>query len=135
MSKSRGNVVNPDEVREIYGADATRLYICFLGPFDKDKPWATTGIDGVKRFLDRTWRLVVDDEGKTLPPQDEAPPEALNKLLHKTIKKVGDDLENLQFNTAISAMMILVNEMYAQNVRPRAILKPWFSFSLPSPPM
>ncbi len=134
MSKSRGNVVNPDEVREIYGADATRLYICFLGPFDKDKPWNTTGIDGVKRFLDRTWRLVVDDEGKALPFQDEAPSEALNKLLHKTIKKVGEDLEGLNFNTAISAMMILVNELYSQNVRPRRVLTPLMQLLAPLAP-
>ena len=65
MSKSRGNTVNPDDVKEKYGADAVRLYICFIGPFDKDKPWATTGIDGVKRFLDRVWRLIFD-ENETL---------------------------------------------------------------------
>lgn len=134
MSKSRGNVVNPDEVREIYGADATRLYICFLGPFDKDKPWNTTGIDGVKRFLDRTWRLVVDDEGNTLPFQDDPPPQALNKLLHKTIKKVGEDLEGLNFNTAISAMMILVNELYSLNLRPRAVLVPLMQLLAPLAP-
>ncbi|HMN68117.1 MAG TPA: leucine--tRNA ligase [Bdellovibrionales bacterium] len=119
MSKSRGNVVNPDEVREQYGADATRMYISFLGPFDKDKPWATTGIDGVRRFLDRVWRLVVSDEGQTLELDAGAVPEALNKLLQKTIKKVGEDYDSMSFNTAISAMMILVNEMYGQNVRSR----------------
>lgn len=123
MSKSRGNVVSVDEVKELYGADAVRMYISFLGPFDKDKPWATTGIAGVHRFLDRVWRLVVDQDGKTIDPSDDPPPEALNKLLHKTIKKVGDDLEALSFNTAISALMILVNEIYAQNVKPRVLLK------------
>lgn len=134
MSKSRGNVVNPDDVREQYGADATRMYICFLGPFDKDKPWAMNGIDGVKRFLDRTWRMVVDDNGNTLPYQEDAPPESINKLLHKTIKKVGDDLENLNFNTAISAMMILVNELYSQNVRPRSVLMPLIQLMAPLAP-
>ncbi|MGE0527266.1 MAG: leucine--tRNA ligase [Bdellovibrionales bacterium] len=131
MSKSRGNVVNPDEVREQYGADATRMYICFLGPFDKDKPWATNGIEGVHRFLDRVWRLIVTEEaGGNAEPQAEAEitaaapvPESLNRLLHKTIKKVGEDIESLGFNTAVSAMMILVNEIYSQNVRPRAVLK------------
>ncbi len=134
MSKSRGNVVNPDDVREIYGADATRLYICFLGPFDKDKPWNTTGIDGVKRFLDRTWRLIADDDGNTLAFNDDVPSPSLNKLLHKTIKKVGEDLENLNFNTAISAMMILVNELYSQNVRPRAVLLPLVQLLAPLAP-
>jgi len=134
MSKSRGNVVNPDEVREAYGADATRLYICFLGPFDKDKPWSTTGIDGVKRFLDRTWRLVVDDEGRTLPFDESQPSEALMKLLHKTIRKVGEDLEGLNFNTAISAMMILVNELYSANVRPRQVLVPLVQLLAPLAP-
>jgi leucyl-tRNA synthetase len=123
MSKSRGNVVNVDDVRTTYGADAARLYICFLGPFDKDKPWATTGIAGVHRFLERVWRLVVDDEGKTLPQTNDQAPEALQKLLHKTVKKVGQDLEALSFNTAISAMMILVNELYSLNVRPTAVVK------------
>ena len=123
MSKSRGNVVSVDEVKELYGADAVRMYISFLGPFDKDKPWATTGIAGVHRFLDRVWRLIVDGEGKTLALADDPAPEALTKLLHKTIKKVSDDLEALSFNTAISALMILVNEIYALNVKPRALLK------------
>ncbi len=123
MSKSRGNVVNPDEVRETYGADATRMYISFLGPFDKDKPWATNGIEGVRRFLDRVWRLIVADDGTNLPLDNEPPSESLNKLLHKTIKKVGEDLEGLNFNTAISAMMILVNEVYSLGVRPAPVLR------------
>ncbi len=122
MSKSRGNVVNVDDVREIYGADATRLYICFLGPFDKDKPWATTGIAGVHRFLERFWRLAVGEDGQTLKPDLTPANVELQKLLHKTIQKVGEDLESLSFNTAISAMMILVNEMYSQSVRPKEVL-------------
>jgi leucyl-tRNA synthetase len=122
MSKSRGNVVNPDEVREQYGADAARMYICFLGPFDKSKPWSTSGIEGVSRFLDRVWRLVVTEDGQNHPYSEEVP-EELNRVLHKTIKKVGDDIDNLSFNTAISAMMILVNEIYAANVRPRRVLQ------------
>lgn len=123
MSKSRGNVVNPDEVREEYGADATRLYIAFLGPFDKDKPWAAQGIEGVRRFLDRTWRLVVDDQGHCHAEDIQNLPPELIKLHHKTIKKVGEDIDSLSFNTAISAMMILVNELYKQNCRPQSILK------------
>ena len=123
MSKSRGNVVNPDDVREQYGADAARLYISFLGPFDKDKPWSTSGIVGVHRFLERVWRLVVDDTGATLPISEGHSPEALNKLLHKTIKKVGADIDSLSFNTAISALMILVNDMVNLSNRPRSALK------------
>lgn len=122
MSKSRGNVVAVDDVRTQYGADAVRLYICFLGPFEKDKPWSTTGIEGVHRFLDRTWRLVVDEDGGNHPLTTDVP-EALNKTLHKTVKKVGDDLEAMSFNTAISAMMILVNECYSLGVRPAPVLK------------
>lgn len=123
MSKSRGNVIGTDEVRELYGADATRLYISFLGPFDKDKPWSTTGIAGVHRFLDRVWRMVVDAEEKNQILTEDVLPESLNKLLHKTIKKVGDDLESLSFNTAISALMILVNEIGSAKVKQRGILK------------
>ncbi|MCB0366506.1 MAG: leucine--tRNA ligase [Bdellovibrionaceae bacterium] len=121
MSKSRGNVVNPDDVREEFGSDACRVYICFMGPFDKAKPWSNQGIEGVRRFLDRAWRLTVDDEGKLIA-EDSTPSEALTRLMHKTIKKVGEDIENMSFNTAISAMMILVNEMYKENSRPKAVL-------------
>ncbi len=133
MSKSRGNVINPDEVRQQYGADAARLYICFLGPFDKSKPWSTTGIDGVRRFLDRLWRLVVAEDGSTHQFSEEVS-EDLNRLLHKTIKKVGEDIENLSFNTAISAMMILVNEIYAQNARPQRVLRPLVQLLAPFAP-
>ncbi len=122
MSKSRGNVINPDDLRERYGADALRSYILFMGPMDRDKPWSETGIEGVQRFLDRVWRLVVDDNG--IPQVSDCTlPEDLNKLLHKTIKKVGEDIETLNFNTAISAMMILVNETYKSQIRPRGLAK------------
>ena len=134
MSKSRGNVVNIDEIRETYGADATRMYISFLGPFDKDKPWATTGIEGVKRFLDRVWRLIVAEDGSAHKFNSEPIPDSLNKLLHKTIKKVGDDLEAMSFNTAISAMMILVNEMYGQNYKSVTLLKPLVQLLAPLAP-
>lgn len=132
MSKSRGNTVNPDDVRKRYGADALRLYILFLGPMDRDKPWSETGIEGVQRFLDRVWRLV-DDDGKT--QLEHVPiPEELNRLLHKTIKKVGEDIESLSFNTAISAMMILVNEVYKVGVRPHALAKPLVQLLAPFAP-
>ncbi len=133
MSKSRGNVVNNDEVRDTFGADAARLYICFMGPFDKDKPWSSAGVEGVRRFLDRVWRLCVDEAGTSLA-QDEVVPEELNRLLHKTIKKVGDDIETLSFNTAVSAMMILVNEIYRLGIRPRSVLKTLAQLLMPFAP-
>ena len=122
MSKSRGNVVNPDDVRKEYGADATRAYICFLGPFDKDKPWATNGIDGVRRFLDRVWRLVVDENGNCAASDSETVPEEFIRLHHKTIKKVQEDYETMGFNTVVSALMIWLNELYKLNIKPKALL-------------
>lgn len=121
MSKSRGNVIGADEVREQEGADAVRLYISFMGPTDKDKAWSTNGIEGVRRFLDRLWRLAIDENGQVVAREEKAPPE-IEKLLHKTIKKVTEDIEAMSFNTAISAMMILVNEIYKANVRPKSVL-------------
>ncbi len=122
MSKSRGNGVNPDEVRERFGADALRMYILFLGPMDREKPWNENGIDGVQRFLDRVWRLAVNEEG-IAHTQDVEIPEELNRLMHKTIKKVEEDIDSLSFNTAISAMMILVNETYRAGIRPKTLVK------------
>jgi leucyl-tRNA synthetase len=133
MSKSRGNVINPDEVREQYGADAVRLYICFMGPFDKDKPWDTKGIEGVRRFLDRIWRLVKDEDGNLVATKTQSPPE-VQKLLHKTLKKVGEDIESLSFNTAISAMMILVNEIYRHEDRSQDTLKVLAQMLMPFAP-
>jgi leucyl-tRNA synthetase len=106
MSKSRGNVVNPDEVIKRYGADTLRLYEMFMGPFDAVKPWSTKNIEGCFRFLQKVWRLAEESE-----LIDDKPSDDLNRLLHKTIKKVGEDIENFAFNTAISHMMILANEM------------------------
>jgi leucyl-tRNA synthetase len=104
MSKSLGNVVNPDDVISQYGADAFRMYEMFMGPLEMAKPWATNGIVGISRFLEKVWRLY----DKKI---DNSPlPKNIDGLMHKTIKKVGEDIENLRFNTAISAMMILVNE-------------------------
>lgn len=121
MSKSRGNVINPDEVRDQFGADAARMYICFMGPPDRDKPWATNGIEGVRRFLDRVWRLSFNEQGEVIAG-DQALPTETEKLLHKTIKKVTHDIENLSFNTAVSAMMILVNDLYKVEAKSRKTL-------------
>lgn len=121
MSKSRGNVINPDEVRDQFGADAARMYICFMGPPDRDKPWATNGIEGVRRFLDRVWRLTFNEQGEIIAG-DQALPAETEKLLHKTIKKVTHDIENLSFNTAVSAMMILVNDLYKVEAKSKKTL-------------
>jgi leucyl-tRNA synthetase len=133
MSKSRGNVVNPDDVRMEYGADAARLYISFLGPFDKDKPWDTKGIEGVRRFLERVWRLAVDEDGRVLA-DDTALPDEVLRTFHKTIKKVTEDLESMSFNTAISAMMILVNDLYKANIRPKEVLRTLSQLLMPFAP-
>ncbi len=107
MSKSLGNVINPDDVIKDFGADSMRMYEMFMGPLSVSKPWSTTGISGVYRFLDRVWRL--SEERELI---NEEAPEALDKLLHKTIKKVTHDTNNLEFNTAISQMMIFINDLY-----------------------
>lgn len=133
MSKSRGNVVNPDDVREEFGADACRVYICFMGPFDKAKPWANQGIEGVRRFLERVWRLALNEAG-TVIADPSAPSDAVHRLLHKTIKKVGEDIETMNFNTAISAMMIMVNEMYKETCRSRTVLTTLAQLLMPFAP-
>ncbi len=122
MSKSRGNVINPDEVREEYGADALRCFILFLGPMDRDKPWNPNGLNGVRKFLERVWRLCVGSDNNFLG-DDSKISENLKRLIHKTIKKVGEDIENLHFNTAISALMVLVNEMYKEECHCTEVLK------------
>jgi len=125
MSKSRGNVVNPDDVIADQGADALRLYLMFLGPLERDKPWNTQGIEGVRRFLDRAWRLYFDIETNELLPavQDVPPTEAELHILHKTIDAVTTMTEDLRFNTAISQMMMFVNEMGGRDVRSRQVLE------------
>jgi leucyl-tRNA synthetase len=134
MSKSRGNVINPDEVQKEYGADAARMYISFIGPFDKDKPWDPKGIEGIRRFLERVWRLVYNDDGILSCNDDQPLPVTVEKQLHKTIKKISEDIEKLSFNTAISAMMILVNEIYRENVRPKSALKILSQLMMPFAP-
>jgi leucyl-tRNA synthetase len=134
MSKSRGNVVNLDEIVSKYGADALRTFISFMGPMEKDKPWSPHGIDGVKRFLDRLTRLVVDENGLLVATQEEALSDEALRVLHKTIKKVTADIENMSFNTSISAMMILVNELYRMNIRSTKALRPLVQMLMPFAP-
>ncbi len=109
MSKSKGNVVNPDQIVESHGADTLRLYEMFMGPLDASVAWSTTGIDGARRFLDRIWRLFVTDDGSLTKKVTESGTE-LEKVYHQTVKKVTDDYTGLHFNTAISQMMVFVNE-------------------------
>ena len=138
MSKSKLNVVNPDDVIERYGADAMRLYELFMGPLEVQKPWQMQGVEGVNRFLHRVWRLVVDPKTGALNPRiTEAPPEsaeALNRVLHKTIKKVASDTEQLQMNTAIAQMMIFVNEATTAETLPREILSAFLRLLAPYAP-
>jgi leucyl-tRNA synthetase len=133
MSKTRGNVINPDDVVREFGADAFRMYEMFMGPLDMVKPWNTQGLEGVYRFLGRVWRLYCDEEGKLLL-DDSEPSAALLKVLHQTIKKVGEDTETLAFNTAISQMMIFVNEVTAQEKRPHKLLEPFILLLAPYAP-
>lgn len=122
MSKSKYNVVNPDDIVNTYGADSLRLYEMFLGPLEQYKPWNTAGITGVHNFLKKLWRLYMDNNGlkvTTKPPEKEA-----LKTLHKTIKKVQEDIENFSFNTSVSTFMIAVNELVAQKCYSKDILEP-----------
>ena len=127
MSKSRGNVINPDQVVEKYGADSMRLYEMFMGPLEATKPWSMRGVEGVYRFLGRVWRLVVDDRADDVRLNDSVQrvvsDRDTKRKLHQTIKKVTEDLDGMRFNTAISAMMELANHLTKLEVRPRSVLE------------
>jgi len=138
MSKSKLNVVNPDDVISAYGADAMRLYELFMGPLEVQKPWQMKDVEGVNRFLQRVWRLVVDEETGDLNPKvvdalASSEPD-LERTLHKTIKKVSSDTETLQMNTAIAQMMIFTNEATTAASLPREILRPFLSLLSPYAP-
>ncbi len=122
MSKSMYNVVNPDMICDTYGADTLRLYEMFLGPLEQSKPWDTKGIDGVNRFLKRVWRLFYDRDGFIVTDEKASPAEL--KTLHRLIGKARTDIENFSFNTAVSAFMIAVNELYEHQCHKREILEP-----------
>ena len=158
MSKSRGNVVNPDDVLAEYGADAFRLYEMFMGPLQDTKPWNTKGVEGVYRFLGRVWRLFVDEHSETEFEQAETITETTKrrellglikinpaikdgpatpaqlKTLHVCIKKVTEDLEAMRFNTAISAMMVFVNEAITWETKPAQVLQPFLQLLAPFAP-
>src|SRR5260370_14292937 len=129
MSKSRGNVINPDRVVSEYGADSMRLYEMFMGPLEATKLWSMRGVEGVYRFLGRVWRLFVDERALNVniaPTVQNVPPDkdTLRKL-HQTIEKVTVDLDGMRFNTAIAAMMELTNHLTKQDVKPRSVLEPF----------
>ncbi|MHC4763337.1 MAG: leucine--tRNA ligase [Planctomycetota bacterium] len=136
MSKSRGNVINPDRVIADYGADSMRLYEMFMGPLEATKPWNMQGVEGVYRFLQKTWRMIIDEDTGRLAEgvKDAQAAEATLRLLNQTIKKVTDDIEGFRFNTAISAMMIFVNHLSRQEVRPRDVLEKFILILAPFAP-
>jgi len=136
MSKSRGNVVNPDKVITDYGADSMRLYEMFMGPLEATKPWNMQGVEGVHRFLGKVWRMIIDVQSGTVTDavKDTEPDEDTLRLLHQTIKKVGDDIEGFAFNTAISQMMIFVNHLSKQALRPKSAVQKFVLILAPFAP-
>ncbi|MBI3879681.1 MAG: class I tRNA ligase family protein [Verrucomicrobia bacterium] len=158
MSKSRGNVVNPDDILVEFGADAFRLYEMFMGPLQDAKPWSTRGVEGVYRFLGRVWRLFVDEKSETAFEQAETTTEAQRhgelldlilldgaiadvaatpaqlKTLHACIKKVTEDLDGMRFNTAISAMMVFINEANSWQSKPPLVMKNFLQLLAPFAP-
>jgi len=135
MSKSRGNVINPDDIVNQYGADTLRMYEMFMGPLEATKPWNTNGVEGIYRFLGRVWRLYVDDNGQLNPKIQDVPGnEGFRRTWHKTIKKVTEDYEALRFNTAISQLMIFVNEAYKAEVLPKKAMENFVQMLSPIAP-
>jgi leucyl-tRNA synthetase len=157
MSKSRGNVINPDDIQNEYGADAFRLYEMFMGPLEMVKPWNTKGVEGVYRFLGRVWRLFVDEKSETefeqnqaangteesgaldqirlsAAIQDSPPTSAQLKTLHACIKKVTEDLDRIGFNTAISALMVFINDAIAWEIKPKSVLRDFLILLQPFAP-
>ncbi|WP_249871126.1 leucine--tRNA ligase [Oceanobacillus saliphilus] len=123
MSKSKGNVVNPDDIVVSHGADTLRLYEMFMGPLDASVAWSTNGLDGARRFLDRVWRLFINDDGTISEKITDESNAALDKVYHETVKKVTEDFENLHFNTGISQMMVFINEGYKADHIPKAYVE------------
>jgi leucyl-tRNA synthetase len=138
MSKSRGNVVNPDHVVQEYGADALRLYEMFMGPLEATKPWNMSGVNGVRNFLDRAWRMIVDANDETISlnasVKDVAPSDEQLRVLHKTIKAITFDTEQLSYNTAIARMMEFVNFFTRETVRPISLLRDFVLLLAPYAP-
>lgn len=135
MSKSKGNVVNPDEIINSHGADTLRLYEMFMGPLDASIAWSDTGVDGARRFLDRIWRLFVNEDGELQATIQDAPPtKEMELIYHQTVKKVTEDYEALRFNVAISQLMVFINEAYKQKVLPKAYMEDFVKMLSPIAP-
>jgi len=138
MSKSRGNVINPDDVVREYGADALRLYEMFMGPLEQVKPWSMSGVEGVYRFLGRVWRMIIDDRAEEVvlheSVNDSEPTDEQLRVLHKTIKAVSEDIDKLSFNTAISRMMEFTNFMSHESSRPKSALQEFVKLLSPFAP-
>jgi leucyl-tRNA synthetase len=134
MSKSKGNVVNPDEIVASHGADTLRLYEMFMGPLEASVAWSTNGLDGARRFIDRIWRLMVTDEGAVVEKIKDQDNEALERIYHETVKKVTEDLEGLRFNTAISQLMVFINECYKTDVLPKEYMQGFLKLIAPLTP-
>lgn len=134
MSKSRGNVINPDDIVVQYGADTLRLYEMFMGPLEATKEWTEEGIEGARRFLERVWRLFIDEEGKVRDRITTYNDGTLDIVYNQTVKKVTDDYENLQFNTAISQMMVFINEAYKADGLPIKYVKGFIQLIAPITP-
>ncbi len=133
MSKRHGNVINPDDIINKYGADTFRMYEMFLGPVEQSKPWDTKGIEGVHRFLKKLWRLFFDDLKGKVWSEEKVTPEEL-KVLHKAIKKIGEDTERFSYNTAVSAFMVCVNELHDLKCHKKEILEPLLILLAPYAP-
>ncbi|MGE7953649.1 leucine--tRNA ligase [Lysinibacillus xylanilyticus] len=135
MSKSKGNVVNPDEIISSHGADTLRLYEMFMGPLEASVAWSTNGLDGARRFLDRIWRLFINEEDGTIAAKIQASDDkTLEKSYHQTVKKVTEDYEGIRFNTAISQMMVFINDCYKADVIPTAYAEGFVKMLAPMVP-
>nr|WP_047937492.1 leucine--tRNA ligase [Enterococcus faecium] len=134
MSKSRGNVVNPDDVVETYGADTLRMYEMFMGPLDASIAWSENGLEGSRKFLDRVWRLIVDENNKMRDRITTSNDGKLDKVYHQTVKKVTEDYENLHFNTAISQLMVFINEAYKVDALPYEYIEGFVQLLAPIAP-
>ncbi|MCM3785769.1 leucine--tRNA ligase [Neobacillus mesonae] len=134
MSKSRGNVINPDDIVDNFGADTLRIYEMFMGPLEATKPWNENGVEGAHRFLARVWRLFINEDGTLNEKIADQGTEEFKRTWHKTIKKVTDDLEHLRFNTAISQLMIFINEAYKAESLPREAMENFVQLLSPLAP-
>ncbi|ALQ70303.1 leucine--tRNA ligase [Bacillus thuringiensis] len=134
MSKSKGNVVNPDDIVASHGADTLRLYEMFMGPLDASIAWSENGLDGARRFLDRVWRLFIQDNGGLSEKITDAPNKELEKAYHQTVKKVTEDYAELRFNTAISQMMVFINDAYKAETLPKEYVEGFVKMIAPVAP-